>query len=122
MPDYAKKLRRVPANPLRASVTSDKLTPKEVTQFRSALGQMAWPATNLRPDLAAECSMLLSTTLEEERKRIEEDTKPDDAHKVLHTAQAAEPKKKPDESLNWLLQRVAKEEAEACEQLVYKTK
>ena len=39
MPDYADMLRKIHVSPLRASVHADKLTPQEVKQFLSALGQ-----------------------------------------------------------------------------------
>ena len=119
MPVYAEYLRKIPANPLRASVTSDKLTPKEITQFRSALGQMAWLATNLRPDLAAECSMLLSTSLEAEHQCLAEGVSAEDAHKVLHTKEAEPQAQHGAEQLSWLKKCLIALEARTCENLVY---
>lgn len=121
MPDYAEKLKKIPVNPLRASVKDDKLTPREVSQFRSALGQMAWLATNLRPDLAAECSMLLSTNLEAEHQCLDAGMVPEEAHKTLQP-QAEQEAQPQNEALTWLAKQIADKETSACENLVYKVK
>ena len=73
MPEYTDKLQKIKISPLREKVPNDKLTPREMKEFRSLLGQLAWLAANLRPDLAAECSMMLSINLSEECDCLKQD-------------------------------------------------
>eukprot|EP00975_Prorocentrum_lima_P028535 5996008-Prorocentrum_lima.AAC.1 len=44
-------------NPQRAKQLDDKLTPEEVTEFRSCIGSAQWLTGNSRPDQASTVSL-----------------------------------------------------------------
>ena len=128
MPGYSDKIKKIPMSSLRESVNNDTLSPFELRQFRAALGQLAWLAGNVRPDLAAECSMLLSKELEAEHNCLKEDISAEDAHKALKPdwPKTKESKvmisEKRAEGTSWFLDQARRHYNETSKEMVYKIK
>ena len=123
MPGYVDKITKMPLSPLREAAKDDKLTPTELRQFRGKLGQLAWLATNLRPDLAMECSILLSTDIKSEIECVSKDMEPEDVHKSLAPSEDKGGKPNPKEtSCAWFTKELDFAHKSEGDVMVYKVK